>query len=279
MTVPYSKTNHFGGKLNESQLHDEIQANKSITIKLDHIDVEGDNVNIVFFSTISTQEETILDGIVASHEPRDINEKNIVLIDEMHVPPGHQPVGGNFRAETKFLNIIPSGITSEDYVWPYPISVLDFSFVTSTENKGDNIEIIVAPDTVIGALGADANINDTELSVTSTVVENLMIGYRVEITDGINTEDLGWCTNINKNDYKITVQNPLTNAYSFTSPTYIKMSIYVVCDYKIGNPWFYNIGAAKIGGSYIPAGRIVRVKYINNSATTKEITTELEYLY
>ena len=66
----YSIINNFGGiEPNIAQLDTEIKANVSITTTLNGISKYADIVEIVFISTLSGPEKTVLDGIVAAHVP------------------------------------------------------------------------------------------------------------------------------------------------------------------------------------------------------------------
>lgn len=68
MTETYSITNDFGEPPNHAQLHQEI-VDSSITTTLTGILIDGDDVNVIFVSTISAGEKTTLDGLVSSHTP------------------------------------------------------------------------------------------------------------------------------------------------------------------------------------------------------------------
>ena len=66
MEYTYSVTDTANDKVDAGSLTSEIQAS-SITIALDKIDVTGSVLGIFFKASISTEEETTLDGIVAAH--------------------------------------------------------------------------------------------------------------------------------------------------------------------------------------------------------------------
>ena len=58
----YTKT-----PVNIDSLTIEIEAESSITIELDHVNVSGSDLNIYFASSLSSEEKTALDGIVSDH--------------------------------------------------------------------------------------------------------------------------------------------------------------------------------------------------------------------
>lgn len=70
MTETYSKQNDFNGQLDEGQLHEEILAESGITTTLLGISTDGDVVSIIFQSTISSGEKTLLDAVVENHVPK-----------------------------------------------------------------------------------------------------------------------------------------------------------------------------------------------------------------
>lgn len=76
----YSLAAYFGGTINPSRLKDEIQAS-DITIALDRIDVDDDQVSIIFKGQLSSSEKAILedgsDSIIANHDP---SEKPLVNV-------------------------------------------------------------------------------------------------------------------------------------------------------------------------------------------------------
>lgn len=58
-----------------SKLHDEI-TQSSITIGVDRVDTNGDELKIVFVSAISTEEQTTLTALVGAHDGQQVVEPN-----------------------------------------------------------------------------------------------------------------------------------------------------------------------------------------------------------
>ena len=204
----------------------------------------------------------------------DKRENNKVVVQEEEVP-----TGGNFRIESVTFDI-PAGQThAENKSWNYNVSVLDVFYVSTSDHVGDNIEIIVAPDTTIGVITANVDIGDTVINVSQTVIDYTMVGYNINLNDGVNNDNLGPVTSIDKDNLTITCTNPTTNAFSAVSPTYVVQNIYMLRDFEIGPPFHIPIGDGKIGGSSIPAGTVVRVNYTNNGIVTKRFVPYIEYLY
>jgi hypothetical protein len=76
MTESYSISDpsHFNGIIPHLvHLQEEIQSS-SIVTQISHITRLGDNVDIVFSSSISASEKTTLDGLVSAHNPENYTE-------------------------------------------------------------------------------------------------------------------------------------------------------------------------------------------------------------
>lgn len=187
--------------------------------------------------------------------------------------------GGNFGIEGIIINASGDSVTNVDKSWPIPISIFSLTFTTETDHTGDIIDIYVSPDTITGAIVSDVSVNDTVISVSQTVIDNIFIGYYIKLYDTVNTDDLGMVTNIDKSNNTITVQNASTNDYSLSSPTYVLQTIRMVRDLELGPPWKISFGRDKIGGSYLPSGTVIRLAYKNNTSAAKKLNTKLEFLY
>lgn len=204
----------------------------------------------------------------------DKREQNTVVVKEESTP-----TGGNFRTESVPFDI-PAGTThTEDKSWNYNVSVLDVFYISTSDHIGDTLEIIVAPNTTIGIITGNVDIGTTTINVSQTVVDNTMIGYYINLTDGVNNDSLGEVIDIDKDNLTITCSIPTTNSFSASSPTYVVQNIYMLRDFEIGPPFHIVIGECKIGGSSIPAGITVRVNYKNNGIVSKRFVPYIEYLY
>lgn len=118
------------------------------------------------------------------------------------------------------------------------------------------------------------------ISVSQTVVDNTMKGYYIKLDDLTNNDNVERIIDIDTTNNYIYVETNLTNSYSVATPTYIKQSIYFMKDYDIGHPWEHEIGASKIGGSYVPPNMEVTIEYTNLSTTDDKLFIgRVEYLY
>lgn len=187
-------------------------------------------------------------------------------------------VGGDFRIETKKITA-PVGESTHDYSWKIPIRVHGIKFVTVDEHKGDIINNDVAPDTLIGSITSDVAIGDDVISVTTSVIQSVKLGYYITLDDGVNSESLGYVTSINTNTNEITTELQASNSYLASTPTNVYMTLRHVINYEIGEPQTHSLGDMKIGGALLDANTISRVRYINNGASPKDFIFSLEYMY
>lgn len=188
--------------------------------------------------------------------------------------------GGHFQTRMFKLTASPNGWTELDLTWDHPVSILDAEFITTSDMTDDELQVVIAPNTIIGAITAAVSSSDTILTVQQSVIDNIQVGYGVNITDLTNSDDLGVVTAIDKVNLQITVSVAATQSFSPATPTYVRMSPYMAREYIIGHAGRYTIGQGKIGGSYLPAGKIMRIRYNNKHASeTRYFYAELDYLY
>jgi hypothetical protein len=212
-------------------------------------------------------------SIVKKIDPAEISIKEEVI-----------PTGGNYQATTVAFSGMtgPTGtVYIEDKSWPHPINAMNISIETTANNSGDMIDVVVAPDTIIGALTNFAATGATGLSVSQTVVDYTMIGYYLELVEGAKIHDCGRVISIDTTNNIIVPEFPPTSTFSPLSTTYVRQSVYTVKGFKCCTPQKFDIGIAKIGGSYVPANTVVRGMYTLNHPTSepKQFTSMIEYLY
>lgn len=188
--------------------------------------------------------------------------------------------GENYMWDTKAFDALPNQISTMTITYPIPVSVIEARFVPADENKGDVWSWVIAPDTTVGALTQNVAVSDTVIHVSSTVTDNIKIGFYANLFDGANTEELGRVVAMDGAAGTITVETASTQAFSAATPTYVRMNIYFLKDVEIGHPWQTIYGEGKIKSSHVPANTPVRVSYDNKSTTvTKRIVCEIELMY
>jgi len=190
------------------------------------------------------------------------------------------PTGENYFFSSQSFIALANQTTSYSFSYPFPVSVLSAQYVSAEENRGDTWTWTVSPNTTVGALTSDVSATDTVINVSSTVTDNIKIGFGVNIFDGVNTDDLGRVLAVDSDAGTITVETAATQSFAAATPTYVRMNIYFCKDMSFGHPWALTFGDNKIQSSYVPANTVVQVDYVNNDPTKdKEIVTSLELMF
>ena len=271
------------GVVNEGSLKKEIEAVASgVSVQVLSVGVNGDQLSIIFKTDLEASEQTALGILVANHLglSTEVDEPEEVKVMEENPL---KRTGGNFYATGIVHEVPATAISGEetylDFSFPYPVAMLDMELVPTTNMMGDKISICLSPDTVVGAITSSLEGGETVLDVSSTVTDNMKIGYAVSITDGTNTDSLGKCVNVDAENGQITVQTAVANAYLPTTPTYVRLTVPVLEDIPITGVAAIAFGSGKIGGSYVPAGSVIRLHYKNYELSAKSFGAILEMLY
>jgi len=186
---------------------------------------------------------------------------------------------GSGYMDDGFQFIIPASIgwhfTSVSY--PIDTNIFSGSFTDRSDMDGCIVEMIVGgKNTLIGALTSDASIGDVEISVSPTVIQYTKKGYFLEITDGVNTNVLGRVLSIDVDSSKVTIDKPLTDDFSASSPTYVLQSIYYVKNrYLSGTNRDIEISGST-HSSFLPKNTVIHVYIYNFEAVEKKLNFSLE---
>ena len=203
-----------------------------------------------------------------------ISEEKVVINEE-----SSSKTGGHFKIVSQAFNASPNITTTYDFSYPIKMGVLAIHVSTNDNQEGDIMSVALAPNTTIGTITADANINDTTLNVSQTVIDNIALGFYVNITDFVNSDELNQVIAIDKVNNTITVETPVQTAF-IASGTYIQISIYYMEKWEIGRSWVYEFGNSKIGASTADENVVARVIYENKSLTeTKRVRVAFEAMY
>lgn len=217
-----------------------------------------------------------------NHEinPNSIQELQTISQNEVFVNTERIATGGNFRT-VGFMREIPASTVGDTFVfdtsYPYPINLSLVSFRTDVNASGDMISADAAPDTIIGVLTADSLGITTILNVSSTVVENIKIGFQCGLSTGVTSYDVGECIDIDIVNNTITIQNIPTD--TIVAGAVVSMSLRNISNYVLSNSQTKVIGTGKIGASYIPANTILRLTYTNNNGESKRFFVDNEFTY
>lgn len=199
--------------------------------------------------------------------------KEQVVIQEEEIP-----TQGYYKLECRELSV-PAvvGEFVEDWSWDININFFNMGMYFPPDAIGDVWDLEGAPETVIGGLTLASNIGDTTFNVSSTVTDNIKKGFVASITDGVNTNKLGHVIDVDSVNGTITVKDAATD--TFSPGAFVRMTIPRFENYVIAYEHTRDIGAAKIGGSFLPANTVVRHRYQNNNGLAKKIVLFIEYLY
>lgn len=171
-------------------------------------------------------------------------------------------------------------MTSHTHSWPYNTTILAGWFNSAAGNVGDSVNVYVAPNIVTGAIGAPVSINDVDITVTPTVIDNIAIGFHLNLTDGVSLADLGRVIAIDPIASVVTVENGSTSVFSPLSPTYVRQTVHLVDNLHINvSNTRYGFAEKKLGGKNLPANIDLVIEYKNITGGAKDFTYNIEYIY
>ena len=214
-----------------------------------------------------------------------INTASIAIVDSINssavtISQDKGQTGGNFRCETVKIVIKPNTIENFDFSWPFDMSVSALHFTTNSQHIGDSITTYIAPNTIVGYITQDANVGDTVIHVSPTVLQYINIGYLMSLFNGVQVSNLGYVLGKDEVNGTITTESPNTIQFAAASPTYVTQVISNIHEFEIGDPNKYDIGQSLLEGGLIPANTTVRLSYNNKSLTdVKSFIFYFEYFY
>lgn len=277
----------FNFLLNESELSTVINATVGITPTLISVvkSKTSNDVDITFDSALSASEEYLLNYIVHNHIPSDIKRRRRVQRTDVMIQ--HE----NTKTQSSAYKMIGKEFTTTDvqgainydsFVVEYPINILTGFLESSTENIGDKFSIDINPDTVIGAIGANASIGDRTFIVSPSVLQSIKTGRLINLFDGVNTSVDMEVVSINMINSTVTVSSfgpALDIDFSAITPTYVRMTIRMVENYPIKATGIRTVGNATSDGTYMDVGTVVRIGYTNNGTVAKSVDYAFECKY
>ena len=185
------------------------------------------------------------------------------------------PTGGHYGCKTLDFDTteIPAtiGWHYKDFSWKFDISLLEAQILIDPENVGDTLQCHINPDTIVGALGAQMDSGST--TATFTVPDAVFIGMKIEI----GGNDLGHVLSIADDRSSLTTE--IAAPSNIAAAQLCKVTVEMASSVLLPAAGRYEIGASKIGGSYLPADTTLRIRYYNKVATAKDFSIFVEYLY
>lgn len=195
-------------------------------------------------------------------------------VNLVHIQEENTLTNGNFRYETFTWNCPANCTCSNDIVFKYPVNILTSTTVSGQDHIGDSLNVTIIPkNPIVGITVSNISPGDSNIYVSTAVLNYMHPGYQCIL----DNENLGEVYNVNINSNMITTQYAASNNYVY--PSYIKLNIPIIKNLKFVVPMLYNVGAGKIGASYVPTGTVMKTLYTNNSSNEKEFAVNIEYLY
>lgn len=189
---------------------------------------------------------------------------------------------GYYQAMTICMDIpngTPGYVYTQDVTWPGEILLWTNTLYVDLDAENDIINLISGPNTTIGIVTAGVNIGVTTITVSSTVIANVTRGLNITLFDGVNTDELGKITAIDKVNSIITFATPTTHAFAIGS--LVRLNIHTIDNFIICKPMISSYGITYghkgIKGKTVPPGVIIRVNYTNVSGLAKKIAWKVEY--
>lgn len=136
----------------------------------------------------------------------------------------------------------------------------------------DEMEVLIAPDTVIGVVTMPVTVGDTSINVNDTVSQNLIPGRYLNF-DNVEYEVI----DVDESNNVITLDKPIIT--DVTPGSYCFMHIKIISNLYIHTVDCIEIGKSISTGQRIPKNTIIRIKYKNTSRLAKKVAFFVEYLY
>lgn len=214
----------------------------------------------------------------------EIDTNSIAIIDSVSnndvtiTSKDYTSTNGYYRMEGRVVDLPHTEpVVKSDFWFSFNIVVYGMRFNTDIDQVGDTIDIIAAPDTLIGVLIAPCGPSTDILYVNDTVYNNVIPGFYITINDGVNSEEF-MVVGVSKETLSIQIEKPLQYHYNPMACMYL--NIYIARNFKINNPDAYKIGYGTFGGKPIPANTKIRIVYHNNNLIQNKLFQfNIEYTY
>jgi len=253
----------------------------SIVTALKNIDTVGDACDIYFNASLSSEDETTLDAIVAAHTGAPLTPalpiQPVKEIDTSGLNPDTANTklkGYEFVADGKTEG--EGAWTNFDFSFPYDVDVLMGEGIAPPDGAdGDEMEFYVAPDLIVGQVAADASSGQPDIYFNASALQNLKPGFFVRI--GAATDDLHEIGSIDYTTGKVTLTSDLEEAK--TTDDYVLRTIKYCESISMTPGEVLNLGGQTSGSVFIPASTTLRVRYYNTQSTDTDVTFRIILKY
>lgn len=201
-----------------------------------------------------------------------ISENNVNIIQSQ---PGF--TNGFYKVEGFSFTIPANSSAYKDISWPYNIAVMTMNLQPSTDNIGDCVNAYAGPDTIIGVNTQTLSQNVFVISVNSTVLLNIKLGYTVSVVNNTQNINMGECISIDTVNSRITCNTIASE--SIAPGAYIKVSRHIIKNITFTTNNIINLANKNVSSTSFPANTVARMVYTNNSNTQKTFYYNAEFAY
>lgn len=177
--------------------------------------------------------------------------------------------GNNFGVRNITLSAASSSTTTDSYTFAIPTTMHSFYFNADSEHIGDKIDIAANLNQTVGMLGENISPGDTIIHVPVAISLYGYLGFYIRVTDGVNTNDLGYIVSMDKVNNTVVVKTPATNSFDKTN-TFVQMTYYVIKDFTISGIGHHAFGSDLLSGANIPLNTAVSFTYTNNNTNLSD---------
>lgn len=188
---------------------------------------------------------------------------------------------GNYRFEC-----LKCAVNSNDaqnvfnFSWPYPINCLSVKIPSGEVHRGDKINCYAIPQqSVIGQITSNISVGDNNISVSTSVINNIKIGYNICVNDGINNNYIGEISSINSSNSTVSLDCQSSNNYLCATPTSVNICFNRIKNLVFSEPMIYDIGGQLSKAAYVQSNADIKIIYNNNSLSNKTLCILIEYYY
>lgn len=280
----YSITENVNAKkVHRETLEQEIRE-ATFDNALHWLDCKGDVLTVWMRGELDEILKEKLDEVIHRHNGVPLR-KNVFTKTgglKVEVREEFQQTGGHYQAQTFNFEIDgQTGWQSREIVFPIPISLFCAQMSVDDDMDKDEGGVDIAPDTIIGIVTAPVNEGDEEIIVSQTVVDYTEIGYYLFLTNMVDGFDMGRVVGVDAINSKVRLEKKASISFSPgpVTPVFVMQTVKLVPYLKLRGGHHLELGRARIGGSYVPPGRPIRMNYKNNNGKAKTFSLTLEYLY
>jgi len=213
---------------------------------------------------------------VSSITPQESFVRNSVIIDD------EKTGTGGHQMTYDYAITVPAVVagTKQRFIVnapPFTVRANNIIINPGVENINDSVDILTAPDTIVGITASAVNIGDTVLTLDENALANIATGYLIKIKNGALEEEFGFALNVNTANNQITVQN--SSVSSWDAGSLLLISVPRVLGYKIKSANQFISGLKPHGSAFIPPNLPSAIDYTNHDGVEKEICLGIDIWY